>query len=568
MSDANPGTFLPFLPAPFDSLLAALLVALLFLFFPKPVVAFFDRVESFIVGVGKRSALTIVAAFSAVIALRLAIFPLLGFPVPGIHDEFSYLLMGDTFAHGRLANPPHPMWLSFETFHVNWHPVYSSMYPPAQGFILAAGQLLGHPWFGVLLSAALMCAAMTWMLQAWMPQRWALLGGAVCIVKFGIAHYWINSYWGGAAAATGGALVLGGLQRILKKPNTRDALLLAFGAAILANSRPYEGLIFCIPAALVFLRWLIGKSNANVSPRIRVAHVLLPIASILALTLLFMGYYNLRLTGTPWLFPHTLNVRTYHTASMFLFGYAKPEMRYNNAQFEDFYNGFEREEYDRTLRGALCVSWTKTTRTASAFFWWGTLLALPGFFFSLGDKKLRFLWITAALTLVGVYLVPWSNAHYAAPITCIVVALMVQAIRHLRTAQFRGRRVGIALSRAIFALLLLDTVSLAARRQCDRIGWTCKGDPSRLAIQNQLEQTPGKHLVIVRYGEDHNIHDEWVYNVAEIDGAKVLWARELTKEQNEKLFSYFKDRKIWLATPDTDNTYLEPYTPPPAAAGE
>ncbi len=65
----------------------------------------------------------------------------------------------------------------------------------------------------------------------------------------------------------------------------------------------------------------------------------------------------------------------------------------------------------------------------------------------------------------------------------------------------------------------------------------------------------------MRYEQDHNIHDEWVFNGAEIDTAKVLWARELSTQQNEKLFAYFKDRQIWLATPDTDNTTLQPYSP-------
>jgi hypothetical protein len=70
-------------------------------------------------------------------------------------------------------------------------------------------------------------------------------------------------------------------------------------------------------------------------------------------------------------------------------------------------------------------------------------------------------------------------------------------------------------------------------------------------------------LLMVRYSEDHNIHDEWVYNGADIDGSRVVWARELDPEQNAKLFAYYKDRDVWLVEPDIDNTEIEPYTPPP-----
>ena len=83
------------------------------------------RLESFLSQFAKRRNLVSLSLFFGVILIRLAALPLLHVPVPGIHDEYSYLLMGDTFAHGRLANPPHPMWLSFETFHVNWLPTYS-----------------------------------------------------------------------------------------------------------------------------------------------------------------------------------------------------------------------------------------------------------------------------------------------------------------------------------------------------------------------------------------------------------------------------------------------------------
>ncbi|HXN50941.1 MAG TPA: hypothetical protein VN943_03315 [Candidatus Acidoferrum sp.] len=535
------------------------------LLFPQAAQTFFHRLEQAVSRFAERKRLTLIVLFFAVVVLRLLALPLLPVPVPGIHDEFSYLLMADTFAHGRLANPPHPMWISFETFHVNWFPKYASMYPPAQGFALALGQILGHPWIGVLLSDAAMCAAILWMLQGWLPARWAFLGGVLAALKFGIASYWMNSYWGGATAAIGGALVLGALPRIAKRPKIRDAILLGLGVAILANSRPYEGFLFCIPAAACFFWWLIGKTKSRQPLRVRLQDVLAPLTLVLVLTAAFMGYYNWRLSGNALLMPHVLNTRAYHTTGLFLWDHKEPEIHYRNQQFEDFYNGWERENYDNTWADVVRVSTEKLGRCAITYFWVGELLALPAIPFLFRDRKTRLLIVTFLLVTVGVFAVIWSNAHYAAPVTCVILALTAQAIRHLRTMRIGHRPVGVALSRAIVLMLVLDTGINTFRGTCDPLLWPCQGDPSRAAIAEELQHSPGKHLIMVRYDkDDHNIHDEWVYNGAEIDNAKVLWARDLNLEQNAKLLAYFKDRKIWLVTPDSDNTYLEPYTPPGA----
>jgi hypothetical protein len=146
----------------------AFVLGLLALLFPRAGQSIFGRVERTLADFSERRGLAIASLFFAVIGIRILALPFLHVPVPGIHDEYSYLLLSDTFAHGRLTNPTHPMWISFETFHVNWFPTYSSMYPPAQGLAMAIGQLLGNPWIGGLRSDAAMCAAILWMLQAWL----------------------------------------------------------------------------------------------------------------------------------------------------------------------------------------------------------------------------------------------------------------------------------------------------------------------------------------------------------------------------------------------------------------
>jgi hypothetical protein len=75
-----------------------------------------------------------------------------------------------------------------------------------------------------------------------------------------------------------------------------------------------------------------------------------------------------------------------------------------------------------------------------------------------------------------------------------------------------------------------------------------------------LERLPGRQLVLVRYASNRDPYEEWVYNDADIDAAKVVWAHDMGSAQNQELIRYFPDRQVFLLEPDAKPPKLSPQT--------
>jgi hypothetical protein len=542
--------------------------------FPSVGSHWFEKLERRFSQLARRRTLSVVAVGLLALALRAALLPVLPIPEPIVHDEFGYLLAADTFAHGRLTNPTHPMWVHFETFSTIQKPTYQSFAQPAQGLILALGQVVaGHPFWGVWLSVGLMCSAICWMLQGWLPPRWALLGGLIAIIRYGTFTYWADSYWGGAMGAIGGALVLGALPRIKRSPRVRNALLMGLGLAILASSRPYEGLVLSLPVAISLFTWIAGKERPPL--RIALRSIVLPLCLVLAVLGTAMSYYCWRVTGNPLQLPYQAVGQQYVVAPYMLWQSLRPQPAYHNDVLKRHYANEEVQGYEffRSPVGVIAKlfwTWRFYLGPALSLPFLTLTLALPfGFSWRQISKETRFLLLTLGVTLIGLESETFYSPHYVSPSTALILALVLLAMRRTYHWRWHGRRSGLFLTRAILVICVCLFVLRAAHGPLagDELyarAWyqRCPKSFGRAAVLRELNQLDGKQLVVVRYKPDHVSLEEWVYNAPDVDAAKVVWARELSPSETERLLRYFGNRRAWLLEADADPPKLSQYQLP------
>jgi hypothetical protein len=505
------------------------------------------------------------------VALRLILLPRHPVPTPNIYDEFAHLLVADTVRHLRLANPMHPLHRFFETFFTLQEPSYSSIYPLGPGLVMAVGRaIFGLPWAGVLLGTAAFCSLCYWMLRAWTTPLWALIGGALAVIEFGPLSEWTNTYWGGSVAACAGCLVFGALPRLRSgaglrpdirsgaglRPARRNAILLGAGLGLHLLTRPYES-IFLLLAVILFF-----------APEPRTLIKITPIVALAALpAVALMLLQNRQVTGSWTTLPYVLSRQQYGVPGTLTFQAAPvPHRDLTPQQALEYRSQMSyRERNGETLLSYL-LRLEYRVRYYRFFFLPALYLILPLFFLSL--REYRFVWVALTLLLfaLGANFYPFFYPHYIAALTCLFVLVSVTGLRELsRLPISTGREatwIVLALCGAHFVLWygmhLFDPPQMLPFETWDVINHADTAE-RRGEVQDALAGEPGQQLVIVRYLPRHLFQEEWVYNEADIDSARVVWARDLGPEQDQELLRYYSNRTAWLLEPDQQSPSLTPF---------
>ncbi len=475
---------------------------------------------------------------------------------PTVHDEFSNLLAADTLLQGRLSNATPDVWQPFQSFHIIVEPTYASKYPLGLALLVAAGWgLLGQPIAGCWLAAGICATSIAWMLAGMTSRRWALIGGLLIACYPPLQISWSQNLMSGWLPAAGSALLLGGIFRLRRRHSHWAAAMCGVGIAWLALTRPFEGLMATL--ALSGVCWGLWQRR-SVAAKLQSIARAVPAAAIpigAALTLICL--HNLATTSRLDRMPYQLHEAQYAVTPVFVFGQPREPVRGTATDLpgtiRDFHNGWaldgfrERQGCSGWLSGISEVLWT-LAHSVSVL----VLLPLLTLGWWRGFRAAR--WLAAAIFLQVLLSasVCWIFLHYLAPLIPWLVALSVLGLRHVSRV-FAKPSVGPRVRWAGFARPP-RFVGYMLCAQCLLLVVHCIRDDNssgawarrRAGIVAELEQRDGQHLILVRYAADHNVHQEWVYNLANLDDAKVLWARGESDIWNARLIEkYQATHTIW-----------------------
>ncbi len=298
-----------------------------------------------------------------------------------------------------------------------------------------------------------------------------------------------------------------------------------------------------------------------------------PIALIVAAAA-WQGYYDYRAFGNPLTLPYSINRAQYAMAPYFVWQSPRPEPMYRHAAMRNFYHVGELDFFSSVHSASGFLPFTLKKIYLAFQFYAGLVLCVPLIMLRrvFLDRRVRFLVVCVLVLSAGMFIQIFLLPHYLAPFAAAFYVIGLQCMRHLRLWKPEGKPVGLALTRGMMLLmvLLVGMRIYAGPLHLSPGEWPASGwnfvwygpahfGTERARVAEDFEQLPGQQLAIVRYTKFHQPFDEWVYNSADIDSSKVIWAREMDAANNRELIDYYPNRKVWLVEPDSVPAKVSPY---------
>jgi len=395
----------------------------------------------------------------------------------------------------------------------------------------------------------------------------------LAVLRLGLFSYWTNTYHtAGALAAVGGALVLGALPRLMKTARLSYALLMAAGIVLLIFTRPYEGVLLCLPVAVALGHWALKGKNRP-APLVLVRRAVLPLA-LVAAALAWLGYYDYRAFGNPLTLPYSVDRAQYAVAPYYVWQKPHPEPAYRHPEMRRFYYDSEMVVYyhEHSLLGYPLVTLVKVWTAVIFFAGYALLPPLIMLRRVLHDRRIRFLVQGVLVLMAGMLIMIYMIPHYLAPFTIAFYAIGLQAMRHLRVWRPEDKPVGTALVRfcVLLCFVLGGLRAFSAPLHLPVAEWPASNwstlwygpdvyGTDRAHVVSELESHAGLQLALVRTSPNRNVLDQWIYNGADLNTARVLWAYDMGAAQNAELMRQYPGRTAWIIDLATEPATVTPY---------
>jgi hypothetical protein len=349
---------------------------------------------------------------------------------------------------------------------------------------------------------------------------------------------------------------------LLDSHQHRDAIPLGVGLGLHLLIRPFESvfLLLCVALYLApMLRMPDGKKTLQ-----RVAPV---VAACLAVALGITAMQNQSVTGHWTTLPYQLSQYQYGVPASLTFQANQVPHAALTPQQELGYKS------QLAFRGSGPETWGSyltrleyRVRYYRFFFLPPLYLAILAFVPSMRQRRFAWVGLTLVLFALGTNFFPAFQLHYVAAVTCLFVLVGVVGLQQIHRWSPEAAQLLLFLCIAHFVfwygMHVLDTedFSMAARSYETWDAINHRNPERRIVVNEQIAKIPGRVLIFVRYWPQHIFQEEWVYNEADIDGARVVWARDLGEPENEKLRHYYSDRTVWLLEADARPPKLAAYT--------